>query len=212
MTLISFAISIYPLFSQSTNDASLICKSDDSLVALYRDGNEDAFPILVKRYLAGIYSYAYRITHNGALAEDIAQETFVKAWQKIGSYQANGRFKSWLFSITHNTAIDFLRREKHFVFSDFDRNDETNHVVDTLTDETPSPHELAIIHERGNLLVRVLDQLAPLDQAILTLHYNEDLTFAEIGTILQKPLNTVKSRHRRAISMLGRSKIISEKA
>ncbi len=184
---------------------ALMRATDTVLIQRYREGNDLAFSILVKRYLTGIYSYAYRVTQNAALAEDIAQETFIKAWKKSRSFEIDRSFKTWLFSIAHNTAIDFLRREKSFVFSDFNQKDGGNQILLTLTDDGPTPHDHTLSQEGTRLLSEALDKLGDLDRAIMTLHYNEEFTFAHISEILKKPINTIKSRHYRAIRALEKS-------
>jgi RNA polymerase sigma-70 factor (ECF subfamily) len=193
---------IYAFLHPSEKNLLILQENDAALVQYYRHGNADAFSILVERHLSSVYSYAYRITQNAALAEDIAQETFIKAWKKIGSFKDGGNFKTWLFSIAHNTAIDFLRQEKHFVFSDFDAKNQPDTLAHIITDTAPTPHARAIINEHNDMVSQALNRLHDIDRAIMTLHYNEGFSFVEIGEILKTPHNTVKSRHRRALKIL----------
>ena len=176
--------------------------SDDELISLYRSGNEQAFKTLVERYLKQIYSFTYRMTGTAGDAEDATQETFVKVWQKISRYKMTNTFKSWVFAIARNTAIDRLRKKKVSVFSDFEDATGKNTFVENLTDPEMLPAKLIEKAEQKGLLDKGLLGLSPEDREILTLHYGEDLTFEAIGKIVQKPLNTVKSRHRRALARL----------
>ena len=91
--------------------------TDEALVALYSEGNNQAFDVLLERYKNKLYSYIYFIVRNEALAEDIFQETFVKAIVTIqqGRYTENGKFPAWLTRIAHNLVIDFFRQDRKSV-------------------------------------------------------------------------------------------------
>ena len=174
--------------------------TDDELIQRYRNGEGDAFDLLVGRYVDPIYSFVRRLS--AADAEDISQETFVKAWKMLDRYKMTGTFKAWIFAIARNTAIDKLRKKKSQVFSDFEADDGSNALVDTLSDPETLPANLIKKAEDKGLLESGLATLPLEDREILTLHYSEEMTFDAIGELLKKPLNTVKSRHRRALLKL----------
>lgn len=178
-------------------------QTDDELIQAYRDGETNALTILIERYLDPIYGFARRMTGKPDEAEDIAQETFVKVWKTLPRYKMTGTFKAWIFAIARNTAIDRLRKKKVAVFSDFEDSSGKNMLVETLADDPAlMPTQLLEKAEEKGLLDKALLELAPLDREILLLHYGEDMTFEAVGKILNKPLNTVKSRHRRAVTRL----------
>ena len=89
--------------------------SDEELVKLYVQGNNEAFDALLSRYNTKVYNYIYGFVHNEALAEDLFQETFIKAiiTLKQGGYSESGKFSSWLMRIAHNKVFDVFRLEKH---------------------------------------------------------------------------------------------------
>ncbi len=176
--------------------------TDDELIVQYRNGDEAALKTLIDRYADQIYSFARRMTGTNADAEDVAQETFVKAWRTIDRYKLTNTFKAWLFQIARNTAIDRLRKKKINVFSDFEDAEGKNPLVDSLSDPETLPETLIAKAEEQHLLDSGLMSLSPPDREILLLHYSEELTFEEIGRMLKKPPNTVKSRHRRALQKL----------
>lgn len=175
-------------------------KDDKHLVAEYLDGDIKVFAKIVERNLALVYRYAFRMTRDTGDAEDITQETFVKVWRHIKKYNTNQNFSTWLLSIAHNTAIDLLRKRKDFVFSDFDN--EIGDFSETIADIAPLPPEIFARAEQKKLLDGALGQLSPAYREILTLYNEEELTFAEIGAILDKSPNTVKSQYRRALLTL----------
>lgn len=173
---------------------------DKKLIAEYLAGDGEALAKLVEHNLKLIYRYAFRLARDEEDAEDITQETFVKLWRNIGKFDLDKNFRTWLLGIAHNTAIDLLRKKKVFVFSDFDN--EGGDFSETIADLTPLPPEIFARAEQKKLLDDALGQLSPASREILTLYYESDLTFAEIGAILNKSLNTVKSQHRRALQSL----------
>ncbi|MEI6316564.1 MAG: RNA polymerase sigma factor [bacterium] len=178
-------------------------KTDDELIIEYRNGNSDAFKELIERYIKPLFGFSYRMTGKKDLADDITQETCLKIWRKISQYKTGSNtFKSWVFTIARNTTIDFLRKKKMPVISDFDTIDGHNYVTETTPDLDTLPSTLIEKAENKKLIDGALQTLSIEDKEILTLHYQEELTFENIGTILKKPLNTVKSRHRRALSKL----------
>ncbi len=175
---------------------------DKKLIENYFEGDTQALTFLIECNLKLIYRYAFRMTRSKEDAEDITQETFVKLWRNIEKFDLDKNFRTWLLGIAHNTAIDHLRKRKVFVFSDFDMNEEWGGFADTVADVAPLPPELFERAEKKNLLDAALGQLSPQAREVLMLYYEEDLTFAEIGDILNKPINTVKSQHRRALLVL----------
>lgn len=175
---------------------------DKKFIADYLHGDEDALALLFAGNLQLVYRFAYRLTRDAHDAEDITQETFVKLWRNLQKFDSDKNFKTWLLSIAHNTAIDVLRKRRNFVFSDFDTKDGGNSIVDTLADDMPLPPELFSRAEERGLLDVALGKLTPVYREILVLHHEDELTFNDIGIILDKPLNTVKSQYRRAILTL----------
>ena len=177
-------------------------KTDDELIAEYRSGDPEALQAIINRYTNPIYGFVYRMTHKSAEASDITQETFIKVWKMLPSYKMTNTFKSWIFTIARNTTIDSLRKKKSAVFSDFDDNEGNNWLTETIKDEADLPDVLLQKAYDKKLLDGGLEKLALDEKEILLLHYSEDLTFDAIGKMLKKPLNTIKSKHRRALAKL----------
>ena len=177
--------------------------SDEELIAAYLAGDTKAFAELTKRHLGGVYSFTVRFIGNAEEAEDITQETFLKAWKSLKKYGSRAsKFKTWLFRIARNSAIDFLRKKKHIPFSQFETESGTNVLTETVADTEELPDTLLMKLEDAKELNVTLEQLPPKAREILLLYYTNELTFEEIGTILGEPTNTVKSRHRRALQAL----------
>lgn len=177
---------------------------DNKLIEKYIGGDATVFTELVARNIGLIYRYAFRMSQDSEEASDITQETFVKIWRNIHKFDVDKNFRVWVLGIAHNTAIDFLRKRKNLVFSDFDIEDGGNSITDILTDTAPLPPDIFEQSEKAELLQKALEKISTEQREVLILHYEEGLTFSEMSDILKKPLNTVKSQHRRAILSLRR--------
>lgn len=188
-------------FGKFSGMLGVMQKEDQKLITDYLEGIDESLAELVRRYIKPVYNFVYRFSgNNKEEAEDITQETFFKMWRNLKKYRSGENFKTWLFTIARNTAYDHLRKKKHFVFSDFDKEDAS--FEDTLSDAEPLADEIFAIAESKELLAQAMSELSPPFREVLILHYDHELTFDEIEKILNEPLNTVKSRHRRAIGAL----------
>jgi RNA polymerase sigma-70 factor (ECF subfamily) len=178
--------------------------ADEELVVLYAEGKNAAFDVLLNRYKSSIYSYIYFIVRNKDLAEDIFQETFVKAIMTIkqGRYTETGKFKAWITRIAHNLIIDYFRQERN-------ENTLSNDEVDVdlfnnskLCDKTIEDH---IIHRQVLSDVKKLVQYLPENQReVLEMRYYQDLSFKEIADITGVSINTALGRMRYAILNMRR--------
>lgn len=177
-------------------------KDDKQLIEDYLNGNDAELKILIDRHIKAVYNFIFRICNNAQDSDDITQEVFIKMWKNIKKYNNKQNFKTWLFTIAKNTAFDCLRKKKNLVFSDFETPAGKNLLKETLTDETPNPEEIIIKTENEELINSLIKQLPAFYQTILLLRYTDEFTFEEISKILNKPLNTVKSQHRRALILL----------
>lgn len=179
-------------------------KTDEEIVALFKDGDSQAFKELLSRYTSPLYNYSARFV-GPSNAPDIVQIISVKIWKNLSHFnQDKASFKTWAFTIARNTITDFLRKKKSVVFSDLDGStkEDEGSFVDNIPDENLLPDESMQKLQDVATLNQALEKLSPLSREVLVLYYQEDLTFAEIGKILDKPLNTVKSQHRRALLSL----------
>jgi RNA polymerase sigma-70 factor (ECF subfamily) len=177
-------------------------RSDEELLLEYAQGRHEAFDELAQRHLKGVYSFVLRFVGDTHEAEDVAQETFVKAWRALARYDAaKSSFKTWMLRIARNTAIDHLRKKRHIPFSEIEKDNE-NLLSETVADTGELPDELLAKADDSRALARALAELSPKHRDILLLYYTNDLTFDEVGELLGEPQNTVKSRHRRALVAL----------
>ncbi len=174
-------------------------KSDTQLVSDFRNGEEKALEELVDRYLSPLYLFVVRLTGNTDEAQDIVQETFLKMWKKLHTFSPEKSFKTWLFTIARNSAIDYLRKKRAVNFSQLDNEAFDMHFEDTLEEPSPLPDELFAGTELRQKLESALEQLPLAHKTVVLLHLDQEMTFREIADVTGDSLNTVKSRYRRAL-------------
>jgi RNA polymerase sigma-70 factor (ECF subfamily) len=175
-------------------------EKDEFLIMEYLDGNQNSFKLLIDKYTPSIYNYAVRFVGENE-SFDVTQDIFLKVWKNIKKFDKNkSSFKTWIFTITRNTITDYLRKRKTILFSSLDTEEEI--FADTLEDQALMQDEELSKIEDVNFLNSLLEKIPNNYKEILILHYQGDMTFDEIGKLLGKPLNTVKSYHRRALSLL----------
>jgi len=178
--------------------------TDDKLASLYSNGNNEAFNILLDRYKDKLYSYINYIVRNSDLADDILQETFVKAIITLqkGAYSSNGKFGAWLTRIAHNLMIDCFRQERNdnTVSADTEEYDVLNDI--DLSENTVEDH---MINSQTLRDVRALINNLPDNQReVVFMRYYQDLSFKEIADITGVSINTALGRMRYALLNIRR--------
>ena len=179
-------------------------RDDAELIRAYREGDEDAFEILVSRYVGPVYRFAFRLVRNSRDAEDISQEAFLKTWKHLKRFDAAKSFKAWIFAITRNAAIDFIRKKNPITFAalEHDGSEEGDHYAFDVEDTRPLPDEIVARMQDAEALDGALAELSPNARAVILMHDGEGLTFQEIADAVHEPMNTVKSRYRRGVETL----------
>jgi RNA polymerase sigma-70 factor, ECF subfamily len=172
-------------------------------VAWAAQGHEAAFRELVRRYERPVFSLLYRMVRDRALAEDLAQETFIKVLNAIGSYNPQFKFSSWIFKIANNAAIDHLRkRELETLSLDGSPHattpDEMRATTLQLGDRGESPLQELEARELGGAIEHAIARLRPEYRSCILLRHVEGHSYEEIARILDLPLGTVKTYIHRA--------------
>ncbi len=178
--------------------------TDDMLVARYSGGDNRAFDELLARYQGKLFNYIFFIVRSQEVAEDIFQETFVKAIVTIqqGRYTANGKFGAWLTRIAHNMIIDGFRQERN---ENTVSNDESE--VDLLNDADLCDDniEMQLVNEQTLCDVRrLLDALPDNQREVVYMRFYQDLSFKEIAEITGVSINTALGRMRYALLNMRR--------
>ncbi len=177
-------------------------ETDEQLVIRYLKGEEEALQLLIKRYLKPVYNFVYRYTARADSAEEITQDVFLSVWRNIKSFDLSRKFKTWLFAIAKNTSLNWLKKKRPLNFSQFDGEDGDNLFSESIADSSPLPDELFARADLADRLTEAMSKLSPDYRTVLLLHYHSGLTFQEIAESLDESINTIKSRHRRALVRL----------
>ncbi len=159
-----------------------------------RSGDKAAFGHLVRAYQTPIYNLTYRMLGNGAEAEEAAQETFIRAYRHLPSYDPQRPFSSWLFAIASHHCIDRLRRRR---IDWLPLQEETAEPI-SLVSPSPDPEAVVTDRDREAWIQQLLNTLSPTDRAAVTLHYWYECSYEEIAEVLELTTSAVKSRLYRA--------------
>lgn len=173
--------------------------TDEQLVVAYADGNNQAFDTLLARHQKRVFAYIFNIVKNREQADDLFQETFVKAITTIkqGRYTENGKFSAWLTRIAHNLIIDFYRSEKSAGVVSTDETDSSllnrrEYSEDTIED-------LIIDQQISSDVRRIMESLPESQREVLEMRFYRNMSFKEIADATNVSINTALGRMRYAI-------------
>jgi RNA polymerase sigma-70 factor (ECF subfamily) len=167
-------------------------KSDIELVQDVKNGDRKAFSELVQRHQRSLLRLTIRFTRDQMMAEDIVQESFIKAFQKIQLFEGRSSFKSWLYQIALNTAKNRFR----------ERGQDTVNIDDTHLGVDPGAETDMVRTDIKKRIREEVDRLPEKQRIALTLRVFEDLSFKEIAQIMECPYDTAKANYRHALLKL----------
>lgn len=157
--------------------------TDEAIVARVIDGDIDAYELLLMRYEAKLQRYVTYLIHDSSAADDIVQETFIKAYQNLRGFNAKYKFSSWVYRIAHNEAMNYVKKNRHLTGDD----------IETLPD-TPYDAKLDELVDADIMEGHVRDCLAVLEpkyREVLQLVYFEHMKYDEVSDVLHVPSSTV---------------------
>ena len=166
-----------------------------------KKGDQVAFTYLLDHYWNEVYGFMLKRTENETDAEDIAIETFSKAFDKIATYNPEFQFNTWLIAIAKNVHIDMLRKKKSIIFVEI--TDEENQLAYYVADTTPSVEDALIIEQNLSRLLQFIKELKPHYQEVIQLRYFQEMSYQEISEQLNEPLSNVKIKLLRAKKLLA---------
>jgi len=165
--------------------------TDEKLVRQIQLGDIEAFEILVKRYQERLLNFVFRIIRDGMKAEEVVQDTFLNLYKTIERVDTSKKFSSYLFQIAKNLSFSYLRKRKREL-----------PLKEAIFLEDKGIYEKYFEFEDGSILKKAVSGLEEKYQKPLSLYYFEDLSYKKISRILAIPLNTVKTRIKRAKALL----------
>lgn len=182
-------------------------RTDEQLLAEYLRGDRQAFTELIGRYQSELYNYLLKFLSQPALAEDVFQETFLQVHLSAESFQAERRFRPWLYTIAVNKARDLLRKQKRrqtVQITGQGEDESDGQAWDNLLREETTPEDI-FDQEQEKVLVReTVDKMPDHLREILILAYFQQIPYQEMSDILKIPLGTVKSRLHAAVKQFAK--------
>lgn len=179
--------------------------TDERLVELALDGDEEAFGILVRRYQRRLTAFLSQLVGDLELARELSQEAFVRAWSALARFDPKYRFSTWLFRIAHNLGIDQLRRRRLKTVSLYRTDAEGTEVEVVVPDTEKDPLGHLENHALASELRQVIDELRPEYRELVLLRHFAGLSYQEIADFKEMPLGTVKNKLFRAHSVLRKA-------
>jgi RNA polymerase sigma-70 factor (ECF subfamily) len=176
------------------NERNAQDRMDQELVRQALDGDGKAFEKLVEKYKKRVYYLAYRMTRDHDSADELAQESFVKAYQALSSFKPGYNFYTWVYRICVNLAINFLKREKHTVSADQLRE------MDLLPERRQEMDQLErmITTEQAGIVKKALASLPPEQRSAFILKTYDNMSYEQMAEVMECSIGTVMSRLFRA--------------
>jgi len=166
-----------------------------------KKGDQVAFTFLLDHYWNEVYGFMLRRTENETDAEDITIDTFSKAFDKIGSYNPDFQFNTWLIAIAKNVHIDMLRKKKSSLFIEI--TDEEDEQAYNVADTAPTAEDELITEQNLSRLLQFIKELKPHYQEVIQLRYFQEMSYQEIADKIGEPLSNVKIKLLRAKKLLA---------
>ena len=175
----------------------------NELITLASCGDQQAYTTLVRRFEPQVHAVCLKMVHNQETARDLTQETFVKAFGALDSFDRSFTFSTWLYKIARNTCIDHFRRQKLETYSlDAPLMTKEGEMQRDFPSPINSPERHLILKERGRMISEAIESLPDKYREVIQLRHKEELPYEEIAGILMVPLGTVKARLFRARELL----------
>ncbi len=176
-----------------------------SAVERARSGDSDAFRLLVEQHSRAIFRLAFRMTGNEQDAEDVVQETFLRAYKQLDRYEARSSFATWLFRIASNYSLDLIRMRKRHEDKRERGSDEERDILQSIPVDTPGPERMAYGTQVRDRVNAALDELSPQERTAFVLRHFEGLSIEEIGASLGTGTNATKHSIFRAVQKLRKN-------
>ena len=170
-----------------------------------QSGDSDAFRLLVEQHSRAIFRLAYRMTGNEEDAEDVVQETFLRAYRQLSRYEARSSFSTWLYRIASNYSLDLIRMRKRHEEKRERGSREDHDLLQSMPETAPGPDRILYGSQLKHQVDAALDELSPQERTAFVLRHFEGLSIDEIGQALGTGTNATKHSIFRAVQKLRRS-------
>lgn len=172
-------------------------RSDEAIASLVQMGDAESFGILIDRYQARLTRYGHRFFRDSDQVAELVQDSFIKAYTNIQSFDTNRRFSPWIYRIAHNECMNLLRRDRFVTYFDLGFDTVFPHLIAAETSDAES-----IARELSTELEQYLDRLDPKYREPIILYFYEGLSYQDISDVLHIPVTTVGVRIKRGKDQL----------
>ena len=179
-------------------------ESDAALVTRAREGDQDAFRLLVERHSVRLFQLAFRMTGNEQDAEDLVQETFLRAYKQLNRFQSRAGLGTWLYRIAANCSLDLLRRQKRRGEQETVEFD-SEEAFPAILSDAPAPDQQVYHGEVRQKVESVMRELTPMERTAFVLRHFEGLSIEEIGSALGVGPGATKQSIFRAVQKMRRA-------
>lgn len=169
-------------------------KDEEIISKIRNDNNPDLFQILYDKYFSRVNDKCYSLLRNKELAHETAQDIFTKVYENLNSFKGKSSFSSWLYSVTYNYCIDYLRHKKKLHYPEWNRENEIPEIIDESEE-----FDTEISYDR---LMEILDLLHTEEKALLMMKYNDNISIKNIAEALRVSESAAKMRIKRAKARL----------
>jgi RNA polymerase sigma-70 factor, ECF subfamily len=171
-----------------------------------RSGDSDAFRLLVEQHSRAIFRLAFRMTGNEEDAEDVVQETFLRAYKQLNKYEARSSFSTWLYRIASNYSLDLIRsRKRHEDKRERGSAEDERDILQSIPVDSPGPDRLLYGRQISDRVNAALNELSPQERTAFVLRHFEGQSIQEIGEALGTGTNATKHSIFRAVQKLRKS-------
>lgn len=170
-----------------------------------RSGDSDAFRLLVEQHSRALFRLAFRMTGNESDAEDVVQETFLRAYRQLDKYEARSSFSTWLYRIASNYSLDLIRLRKRHEEKRERGSDQERDILQTIPVNSPGPDRIVYSSQVQERVNEALNELSPQERTAFVLRHFEGQSIEEIGEALGTGTNATKHSIFRAVQKLRRS-------
>ena len=165
-------------------------RDEEIIQLIVNEGQKELFTLLYNRYQVKVQDKCYSLLKSRDLAEEAKQNILEKTYEKLGSFKGKATFSSWLYSITYNYCIDYLRNKKKMSYPEWNQQQDIPEIVDTIDDD-----EEMIDSDKLNA---ILDRIHPEEKALLMMKYHDDISISNIAKALRLTESATKMRIKRA--------------
>jgi RNA polymerase sigma-70 factor (ECF subfamily) len=179
--------------------------SDETAVARARTGDTDAFRVLVERHSRSLFCLAFRMTGNEQDAEDVVQDTLLRAYRKIEMFDERASFRTWLYRIAVNCALDLVRLRKRRAEQSGAADPEMEDPIESLRDSGPTPDRAAMSGQARRRIAEAMEELSAAERAAFVLRHYDGMCVDDISRVLGCRPGAVRHRVFRAVQKLRRA-------